>query len=288
MQQKTFLNYWIWLSLVFFSCQNPSHNTTTMILSSIKPVAQWPATTDQEPIDFIYKNKTNCLITYSTNILTLQANNATTTQALENDQELVQLHPQGENYFLLEFDQATYNNVAYTVDNLTTLSKQVLEGIEDPKSIAYHAQKGILYYKHSSVRLHAYHIQEKASTALFPEREVSHLCISDNGQYLALKNSTTITIVNTEQHEIVSDYSIPPGTSYSLIGVTDDGNALVVDHPIAIKNEGQATLPTVLLLQNEGQKPLTEASGGWAKWHQGHLMVLDQKTFKLYDQTILE
>ncbi|MGH1338190.1 MAG: hypothetical protein ACRBFS_18855 [Aureispira sp.] len=259
-----------------------------MILSSIKPVAEWSNITDQEPIDFIYQNNNNCLVTLPNSFLILEANKVIKKHPLETIQELVQLHPWGEKYFLLEFDQTSYNNIAYQIDHLTSPSKQLLENLEDPKNIAYNPLKNLLYYKHSSVRLYMYDLKSKTSVAVFPEKEVSNLSISDNGQYLALENFKSITIVNTQNHEIVYEYVKVPGKYYDLMGVTDSGALLAIHHPVARKNEKKTDPATVFLLQEKGHQPLVETSDGWAKWNQGHLMVLDQKTFKLYDKTILE
>lgn len=289
MQSTFFLNFWIGLSLIIFSCQDPSHqHTNTMITSSVEPVVQWSATKEQPPINFLYQGEGNALITYQQGYLHLAADAAVTEHTLEGITELVQLQPWNNQYILLAFDEATYNNVAYQVEQLQPLSKQLIEGLEDPKDVAYSAATALFYYKHSSVRLYSFNPADQTSTALLPDQEVSELAISDNGEFLALENSAEIVVVNTGDYSMVQQYKVPSGNAYNLVGVTDAGNPIVVQHTIAEKNAGEASIPEVLLLQKEAPKSLTSTSGGWARWHKGHLMVLDQKTFKLYDRSILE
>lgn len=259
-----------------------------MITSSVQPVAQWSATKEQQPINFIYQGEDNALITYQQGYLHLATNAAVTEHTLEGVAELVQLQPWNNRYVLLAFDEATYNNVAYQVEQLQPLSKQLIEGLEDPKDIAYSTATALLYYKHSSVRLYSFNPTDKTSTALLPEREVSELAVSDNGQFLALENSAEIVVISTSNYSVVQQYAVPSGNAYNLVGVTDAGNPVVVQHTTAEKNAGEEATPEVLLLQKEASKSLTSTSEGWAKWHKGHLMVLDQKTFKLYDSSILE
>lgn len=288
MKNEAFLNAWIGLCLVISSCQNLSYkNTTTMPSSLTKPVAQWSTATNQQPIDFIYQDDGVCLVTFSNSYLELKPESAISAYPLENIKELVQLQPWKEQFILLEFNEKDYANVAYQIQNLNS-SKQVLDALEDPQKIAYNAIKDIFYYKHSSIRLYTYHPIDKKSTPLFPDREVSDFCISDNSQYLALENSTEVTVINTRDHSIVYNHAIPAGTFYSLVGVTDSGDIITMHHSLARKNEGQSAEPTVVLLQKNGSSPLTTSSEGWAKWHRGHLMVWDQETFRLYNQTILE
>jgi hypothetical protein len=289
MQSTFFLNFWIGLILITFSCQNPSHkHTNTMITSSVQPVAQWSATKEQQPINFLYQGEDKAFVTYQQGYLHLAANASVTEHTLDGVAELVQLQPWNNQYLLLAFDEATYSNVAYQVEQLQPLSKQLIEGLEDPKDIAYSSATALFYYKHSSVRLYSFNPVDQTNTALLPEREVSELAISDNGLFLALENSEEIVVVNTNDYSLVQQYAVPSGSAYDLVGITNAGSPVVVQHATAEKNTTEEARPEVLLLQKDTPKLLTSTSEGWARWHKGHLMVLDQKTFKLYDSSILE
>lgn len=86
----------------------------------------------------------------------------------------------------------------------------------------------------------------------------------------------------------MATYPYQAEQSRDFVGVTSQGQVLVVERPVAYKNSGETPAATVAVLREEGSEVLASTSGSWAAWSKGHLLVLHKGHFLFYDQHILD
>ena len=287
MNKIGFLQMGCWLCLGLLSCSTPTNSSTnnnkTMIQSEKQLLAHWQAPNNAKPLSFVYQTGMTGLVSHKAGYWQLTEAGQCMTQTLANIQEVVDLQTWEDAYAVVAFDAAEYTNRAYKM----TLEGQpeLLASIADPSHLYYNPQSKLCYYRNTALELHSYQPESQTTAHLLAGQKIVDLAQSDNGAYLAVQNEDhAIEVLEVPTLNVVHQYPTLTDGHQELIGITNDGQVLVTQHQAAEKNsEGTDATPVVVMLAATGEKTLVPTSSGWAAWSKGHLLVLHEGRFELYD-----
>ena len=137
----------LWICAAFWHCNTPHSPTSTtnntMINLEKKTMASWKAPEAVSPINFIYNNEKQHLVSDQKGYWTLDRDQTLSHHTLAEIAELNFLQPAQEGYIVVAFNQADYTNYAYQMQLDGTPS--ALPYIEDPSNLYFKPINGQYY-----------------------------------------------------------------------------------------------------------------------------------------------
>lgn len=191
-------------------------------------------------------------------------------------------------YVVVNYDTSSRIYKAWTNSTINLEGKQDLN-LDDPADILYSEQNKKLYWIQSSRALFVYDFETKSSIPFLLNQKASDFCISANGVYLAIQDTDhNIIVVNLITNESINKYSVQEGQARSLVGVTNEGKALVMNLHVVEKNSSKSFSNQVVILDGTNENPILSVNSAWARLIGTNLITLvnngnDKKEFQLFD-----